>query len=84
MPRPVGVSDFSRVHSMDVDNDDNEVASQNTIAEESITGNNGRSRYTCSDNQSCLVGHKMTVKLPSIPFAYLYFPTSLQLPNFIP
>ena len=40
---------------MDVDDDDNEVTSQNTIAEESMPGNNCRSRYTCSDNQSFLV-----------------------------
>ena len=48
IPKPVGVSDFSVVHSMDIDENETEVPSQSIIAEEHMTGNNGRSRYTWS------------------------------------
>lgn len=48
MPKPVGVSDFSRAHSMDIDEKETEVTTLSVTVEESMTGNNGRSRYTCS------------------------------------
>ena len=56
---------------MDVDDDENEVTTQNTIVEESMTGDNGsRSRYTSSFNQSFLVGYKMALTLPDNLYMY--------------
>ena len=44
MPKPVGVSDFSKAHSMDIDEKETEVATLSVTVEESMTGNNRRSR----------------------------------------
>ena len=57
---------------MDVDDDENEVTTQSTIVEESMTGDNGSgSRYTSSFNERFLVGYNMALKLPDILYMYL-------------
>ena len=58
---------------MDVDDDENEVTTQNTIVEESMTGDNGsRSRYTSSFNQIFLVGYKMALTCTLRDNLYMY------------
>ena len=60
----------------DVDDDKNEVTTQSSIVEQSLTGDNdSESRYTSSFNQCFLVGHKMALKLPDNLCMYSNLPS---------